>query len=828
MSSARRRLLPCRPAAALGLVVICAHLSLLSCYQLAGYDELSFGENDGGAGGSAPSQLITRLSKHTPQRLDLLFVIDNSSSMFDKQQVLQLAVGDLIESLVNPRCLYPDGQLGQVPSGPLADCPAGQAREFDPLLDLHIGIITSSLGGHGSSSCEPEQDPNVDPSSNDHGWLVHRDKDGEPVDTFQDDGGNNLGFLAWDPVAPSNDTVITDVNGLTATFKTLVAGPGEYGCGYEATLESWYRFLVDPQPYLTVELDNPNNGVSALAELREVDHHLLQQRRNFLRPDSVLAIVMVSDENDCSIRDGGIYWLAAQNLYPPNGPGQLHLGRPSAECASDPNHECCVSCWDQSKPQCLTNDPGECEPLVLTHQEDQINLRCWDQKRRFGIDFLYPVERYLNGLTQPQVADRQGHLVANPLYSDLDPSDGLTEIRDPEAVFVVGIVGVPWQDIARLDPGPDQQPGTDDDQPNLLAGLNATGQPVGGFRNATELATPIPGKNYDSWALILGEPDTYHTDLNSWPRDPLMIESPAPRTGIHPLTGEALVPPQQAAAWNANTINGHEWANPDEDDLQYACIFPLNEALDCSLPPEDPKYRRTCDCRDASNDLNPLCQRPEPYQPVGRYGLIQFHAKAYPSLRQLRLLKGLGNQGIVGSICPAQQNDTNRADFGYRPALDALLERLKIPLAGQVCFPQSYEVDVSGRLPCLLIEAVQKDVGTCTCSEPARRKLGEEVIPAVAQIKDDPLHSSHQWNCFCEILQTAGDDLQACQNNTAELVTNSLGYTVDGWCYVDAVSVPPIGNTQLAASCPTDERRLLRLVGAGQPAPGAALFIACL
>jgi hypothetical protein len=28
----------------------------------------------------------------------------------------------------------------------------------------------------------------------------------------------------------------------------MVVGAGQIGCGYEAQLESWYRFLVDPTP----------------------------------------------------------------------------------------------------------------------------------------------------------------------------------------------------------------------------------------------------------------------------------------------------------------------------------------------------------------------------------------------------------------------------------------------------------------------------------------------------------------------------------------------------------------------------------------------------
>ena len=41
---------------------------------------------------------------------------------------------------------------------------------------------------------------------------------------------------------------------------------------------------------------------------------------------------------------------------------------------------------------------------------------------------------------------------------------------------------------------------------------------------------------------------------------------------------------------------------------------------------------------------------------------LQTHAKGYPGIRQLSLIKQLGSQGIAGSICPAQLGDINAAD----------------------------------------------------------------------------------------------------------------------------------------------------------------------
>jgi hypothetical protein len=49
-------------------------------------------------------------------------------------------------------------------------------------------------------------------------------------------------------------------------------------------------------------------------------------------------------------------------------------------------------------------------------------------------------------------------------------------------------------------------------------------------------------------------------------------------------------------------------------------------------------------------------------------------------LRQLAVLKGLGDNAIAASICARNVKDASRPDYGYRPALSALLERLRAGL----------------------------------------------------------------------------------------------------------------------------------------------------
>ena len=62
----------------------------------------------------------------------------------------------------------------------------------------------------------------------------------------------------------------------------------------------------------------------------------------------------------------------------------------------------------------------------------------------------------------------------------------------------------------------------------------------------------------------------------------------------------------------------------------------------------------------------------------------QDYAKAYPTIRELLLAKLLGqvpgaNEGVISSICPIHTSETSPGDplYGYRPAMSAIVDRLK-------------------------------------------------------------------------------------------------------------------------------------------------------
>src|SRR4029077_14963572 len=91
------------------------------------------------------------IHQNSVDKIDLLFMIDNSASMGDKQALLAAAVPDLITRLVQPNCVDPMGNvLGQ--SDMNGQCGMGKP-EFPAVHDMHIGILTSSLGGRGGNQC---------------------------------------------------------------------------------------------------------------------------------------------------------------------------------------------------------------------------------------------------------------------------------------------------------------------------------------------------------------------------------------------------------------------------------------------------------------------------------------------------------------------------------------------------------------------------------------------------------------------------------------------------------------------------------------------------
>ncbi|HEY4103816.1 MAG TPA: hypothetical protein VGM44_07990, partial [Polyangiaceae bacterium] len=208
--------------------------------------------------------LIDQVRQSLVTKIDLLFMVDNSASMADKQQILETAVPVLVKRLVTPICVDP---TTRAPVGGNANangnCASGQP-EFRPVQDIHIGIVTSSLGSHGAahSSCAAAPpSANSDNPVNDsahllgtiRGQVADAGIDTDPTAVFPlANTWNNSGFLAWDPGQKDVPTGAKDPDAFAAAFGQMIHATGQVGCGYEAQLESWYRFLIDPEPPVNV------------------------------------------------------------------------------------------------------------------------------------------------------------------------------------------------------------------------------------------------------------------------------------------------------------------------------------------------------------------------------------------------------------------------------------------------------------------------------------------------------------------------------------------------------------------------------------------------
>jgi hypothetical protein len=686
---------------------------LVSCVACGG--SINRGTSDGGGGadggdsgggltdgpppadtGPGPNDATVDSAPPPPQKagkVDILFMIDNSQSMADKQSILSGAAPDLLNRLLQPNCVSASGAvIGQSTNG---QCATGKL-EFNPVTDLHVGIVSSSLGGRGSDSC-PEPSPNplnpmVDSHNNDNGELINRS---DPTDNqsevpVADAAGSN--FLAWFPPVAANAgqpappvTAIAGASQLLTDFQDLVSGVHQFGCGFEAQDEAWYRFLVQPDPYDHVSRDTgecatppgpPTGVVANTACLVGVDKTILQQRHDFLRPDSVVVVIMLTDENSGEVVDplaiGGQAWAYMDSHFP-GGPGTAAMGTsacgPTPVMALNPGplSTKCTSCGFSSDPNVMADQAagGNCSInggyYDTTH--DPLNTRGVYDKQRFGVDPRFPVARYVMGLTSAMVPDRNGEHsggnyvgspdCVNPLFAatlPVDPAADLCHLpmgsRNASLVFVAAITGVPHQllqAVAGVDP--------ECSPPNVPAGTAQADCPQ------KSSLTPA------DWTKILGnDPESY--DFTGI--DPHMFVSINPRPGL----------PPPAPGNGTDPIEGREW-NTGLSDQQYACTFPLATPRDCST------LLQACECaagRCDSCGTNPACVCP----PLCGDGTTapfttQIRAKAYPSPRELEEVKGLGAQGVVSSLCPIHDTEAMPGDplAGYRPAAKAIVDRIR-------------------------------------------------------------------------------------------------------------------------------------------------------
>jgi hypothetical protein len=206
------------------------------------------GTGAGGQGGTGAHVAIS------PDKLDLLFLIDDSSSM----QPLQKKLADQFPSV-----------LGHFTQDPVT----GHAT------DLQVAVVSSSMGGGAWSNVNQCHTRAGDPSSlGDYEGIF-----------LQGPGGlhaNSCTQLATGEtylVTGDGHTTTPNFSGdINAAFACM-AQVGDKGCGFESQFEAVeYALMRAMQPRGMGVGSDPDNG-------------------GFLRPDARLAVVMLTNEDDCSV-----------------------------------------------------------------------------------------------------------------------------------------------------------------------------------------------------------------------------------------------------------------------------------------------------------------------------------------------------------------------------------------------------------------------------------------------------------------------------------------------------------------------------------------------
>ena len=224
---------------------------------------------DGGAGGSGAGGTPAGVTFTVPAvnaALDILFMVDNSPGMDPKQTALTQSFSQLIQ------------QAQQIPGG---------------LPDLHIGVISSDMGA-GSESIGL----NCKRVLGDRGVLYGNDPSNSLASVAPNadasQGGhpqpNGCGLHSgqrWisDIASPNGIGRITNYDGtIQDVFTCLATAVGTSGCGFEHQLQS---------VRVALNADYPENP-------KDAPNQINPENIGFVRPGAYLAIVMVTDEDDCS------------------------------------------------------------------------------------------------------------------------------------------------------------------------------------------------------------------------------------------------------------------------------------------------------------------------------------------------------------------------------------------------------------------------------------------------------------------------------------------------------------------------------------------------
>ncbi len=231
-----------------------------------------------------PSDLVARVRVASVDKVDLLFVIDNSGSMTEEQVSLAQQLPHLIQALAS------------------GDQDADGIVDFPPVRSLQVGVVTSDMGtgGFGVPTCS-------EPNFGDDGVLRRT-------------GNTAIGgcpgifatsFLTFTPGG-------SEPPGAFATRVACLAVVGTGGCGFEQPLEATLKAVTSSTQPAVGRFD----GTFTM----DTTGHADGANGGFVRPDSVLVIIEVTDEEDCSALDPELF----------NPPSTVYAGDLNLRCFEFP------------------------------------------------------------------------------------------------------------------------------------------------------------------------------------------------------------------------------------------------------------------------------------------------------------------------------------------------------------------------------------------------------------------------------------------------------------------------------------------------------------
>jgi hypothetical protein len=401
------------------------------------------------------------------------------------------------------------------------------------------------------------------------------------------------GFLDWFPTTAANAGVNNPLPGnaavtvqatLVSDFTAMVGGAGIYGCGIESQLESWYRFLVQPDPYCEPRGQRGWPGV------------LERGRHDDPARAGGLSATGFARRRDCPHRRerlGGRRSLAGRRGLPLHG-SRLSARRWRLRSAQR------IRPIRAARTQATAQNPNPPRYTALNDWGFDPNLRHVHMREKYGIDPQYPWQRYVLGLTSPMVPDRLGE------YPSGRTTTSSAQRLHQSALCRVAAERPGAHGNRRLD-DPLQSPGRDPHQgSHLLRHHRRRSEPALALRSERRPEKPAlaGGLGTDSRRpaprrVAIDTPSTDPANFNYNGIDPHMYESDKDRTTITGITFDTGAPMLSAAANSANgsdATNGREWTTDQPYnamtgsyaphvlpvDREYACIFPLATPRDCT------------------------------------------------------------------------------------------------------------------------------------------------------------------------------------------------------------------------------------------------------